>query len=359
MKAGAAYVFVRDDLGQWSQQAYIKSSNPGEIDLFGSHLALSGDGDTLAVGAYGEDSSTTGIDSQPDELAQFAGAVYVFVRDDFDTWSQQAYVKASNTGDGDLFGVRVALSQDGDTLAVGAANEGSAATGIDGDQLDNSAPYAGAAYVFVRDELDTWTQQAYIKASNTGSWDQLLQVTLSADGDTLAVGAPGEASSAAGVVDGNQADDSFPSAGALYVFIRDELDVWSQQAYIKASNPSEGASFGLPSLSNDGNMLAVGSPFERGAATGIGGDQLDWIGGPVDDGPGAAYVFVRDGVAWSQLAYVKASNTGAGDSFGYVVLSGDGNTLAVGAEDEASNATGIGGDQANDFAMWAGAVYLY
>jgi hypothetical protein len=72
----------------------------------------------------------------------------VFTRSDT-TWSQQAYVKASNTDAGDTFGSSVALSDDGLTLAVGAPSENGAATGIFGDQLDNSAEGAGAVYVFM------------------------------------------------------------------------------------------------------------------------------------------------------------------------------------------------------------------
>ncbi len=75
-----------------------------------------------------------------------AGAVYVFTRDAAGVWSQQAYVKASNTDSGDFFGVSVAIS--GDTLAVGAGGEDSAATGIDGNQSDNNADFSGAVYVF-------------------------------------------------------------------------------------------------------------------------------------------------------------------------------------------------------------------
>jgi hypothetical protein len=62
------------------------------------------------------------------------------------TWSQQAYIKALNTGTGDEFGFSVALS--GDTLAVGAVLEASAATGVGGDQDDDTAGDAGAVYVF-------------------------------------------------------------------------------------------------------------------------------------------------------------------------------------------------------------------
>ena len=65
-------------------------------------------------------------------------------------WVQQAYVKASNTKKGDQFGSSLALSNDGNTMAVGAVGEASSATGIDGNQADTSMPGAGAVYVFTR-----------------------------------------------------------------------------------------------------------------------------------------------------------------------------------------------------------------
>ena len=106
--------------------------------------------------------------------------------------SQEAYVKASNAGGSDGFGYSVSLS--GDTLAVGAYWEYSNATGINGNEADNSAPFSGAVYVFTRAGT-TWTQQAYIKASNTDWWDRFGS-SVSLSGGTLAVGAPGEDSNA-------------------------------------------------------------------------------------------------------------------------------------------------------------------
>ena len=58
----------------------------------------------------------------------------------------EAYVKASNTGSGDFFGSSVALS--GDTLVVGAPGESSNATGINGNQSNNSVSDSGAVYVY-------------------------------------------------------------------------------------------------------------------------------------------------------------------------------------------------------------------
>jgi hypothetical protein len=66
------------------------------------------------------------------------------------TTSQQAYVKASNTGADDSFGASVALSADGSTLAVGASGEAGNATGVNGNQADNTTSNSGAVYVFTR-----------------------------------------------------------------------------------------------------------------------------------------------------------------------------------------------------------------
>lgn len=339
--AGAVYVFTRTG-GVWSQQAYVKASNTGAGDGFGSSVSLSLDGNTLAVGARFEGSAAIGIDgSQTDNSAPGAGAVYVFVRNG-GAWSQQAYVKASNTNtaNSDFFGYSVALSGDGSTLAVGAIWEASSATGIGGNQADNSTGVAGAVYVFARSGT-TWTQQAYVKASNTAAFDHFgNSVALSGDGNTLAVGAFGKDS----------------GAGAVYVFTRSG-GVWSQQAYVKASNTQGSDEFGRSvTLSGDGNTLAVSAYGEDSSATGIGGDQADNSASSA----GAVYVFTRSGSTWSQQAYVKPSSTDAGDRFGYsVALSGDGNTLAVGADAESSSGTGINGNQADNSASSAGAVYVF
>src|SRR5712691_7640885 len=87
---------------------------------------------------------------------------------------QTAYLKASNPEANDHFGNGgtleghgVALSGDGNTLAVSAPYESSGAKGINGNQADNSVYSAGAVYVFTR-AASGWTQQAYLKASNPG-----------------------------------------------------------------------------------------------------------------------------------------------------------------------------------------------
>jgi hypothetical protein len=147
-----------------------------------------------------------------------SGAVYVFTRSGT-TWVQQAYVKASNTGAIDQFGFSVSLGSDGNTLAVGAVLEDSKGTGVNGlDQDDDTLSGSGAVYVFTRSGT-TWSQQAYVKASNTGASDQFgISVSLSSDGNTLAVGADREDSKGTGVNGSDQDDDTLSDSGGVYLY---------------------------------------------------------------------------------------------------------------------------------------------
>jgi hypothetical protein len=342
--SGAVYVFRRRGT-TWQQEAYLKASNPDADDGFGNSIALAGD--TLAVGAFGEDSATTGVNgNQADNSASDSGAVYVFRRTGT-TWQQEAYLKASNPGADDGFGNSVALADD--TLAVGAYAEDSATTGINGDEANNSASDSGAVYVFRRTGTD-WQQEAYLKASNTDAGDN-FGTSVALAGDTLAVGAFGEASAATGAND-NQADNSAEYSGAVYIF-RHTGTAWQQEVYLKASNTGTGDFFGT-GVALAGDTLAVGAFGEASAATGINSNQTD--NSALDSG--AVYVFRRTGTDWQQEAYLKASNTDAGDNFGTsVVLAHD--TLAVGASWEASAATGVNGNQADNASTNSGAVYVF
>jgi hypothetical protein len=264
-----------------------------------------------------------------------------------DPIAQQAYLKASNTGANDWFALSVAVS--GDTVVVGAPSEASNATGVNGNEADNSVRDAGAVYVFVRSGTG-WTQQAYLKASNTDVGD-FFGGSVAVSGDTVVVGAREEASNATGV-NGNQADNSSPSAGAAYVFVRSGTD-WTQQAYLKASNTGQHDFFG-ESVAVSGDTVVVGASYEASNGTGVNGNQADNSASSA----GAAYVFVRSGTGWTQQAYLKASNAGATDFFGESVsVSGD--TVVVGAREEASNATGVNGRQGNNRALSAGAAYVF
>ncbi|RDK88474.1 FG-GAP repeat protein [Marinirhabdus gelatinilytica] len=334
---------------------YVKASNTDSDDLFGYSVSISDNNETLAVSAATENSGATGINgNQADNSATSSGAVYIFTRSG-NIWSQQAYIKASNTEANDLFGFNLTLSGDGNTLAVSALNEDSNAVGINGDETDNSATNSGAVYIFTRSGT-VWEQQAYIKASNTDANDQFGRtVSISGDGNTLAVGTFGEDSSAVGI-NGDETDNSAGQSGAVYIYIRSG-NVWAQQAYIKASNTDISDYFGYRvSLSDNGNILGVSASLENSNAVGIDGDQNNNSA----TNSGAVYIFTRSGTVWEQQTYIKASNTEANDQFGrYLCISGDGNTLLVSAPYEDSNSTGINGNQSDNSSIESGAVYVF
>ncbi|MEZ5402007.1 MAG: hypothetical protein R2729_20205 [Bryobacteraceae bacterium] len=339
---GARYPVTVDP---FVQQAYLKAFNAGPIDDFGFAVAASGE--TVVVGAPFEDSAATGVNGDGTGDGSFdSGAAYVFVRSG-GSWSQQAYLKASNPNPDDRFGSAVAIS--GDTIVVGAPKEDSVVVGVNGNQFDNNAQQAGAAYVFVR-AGSAWAQQAYLKASNTESGDEFGRA-VAISGDTAVIGATGEDSEATGV-GGNGSANGAQLAGAAYVFTRLGT-FWSQQAYLKASNTNAFDQFGW-SVAISGDTAIVGAPGESSVATGANGNQLD----NNSFASGAAYVFTRTGLTWSQQAYLKASNTGASDQFGYAVAA-SGETVAVGAPGEDSNAIGVNGSGLNDLSADSGAAYVF
>ncbi len=259
-----------------------------------------------------------------------AGAAYVFVRSGT-AWSQEAYLKASNAEAVDTLGYSVSVS--GDTVVVGAVYE----DGDGSDEGNNSASGAGAAYVFVRNET-AWSQQAYLKASNAEASDYFGRSVAISD-NTVVVGAFCE--------DGDGSDEGNNGAsgsGAAYVFVRSGT-AWSQQAYLKASNAEAFDYFGH-SVAISGDTVVVAAYGEDGDGSDEGDNSADHAG--------AAYVFVRSGIAWSQQAYLKASNAETWDLFGNsVAISGE--TVLVGSHFEAGN----GSDEGDNSAGNAGAAYVF
>jgi trimeric autotransporter adhesin len=418
---GAVYTFKRTD-NVWTQEAYLKPNSSLvhlSADLkFGESLALSGDGKTLAVGTTSDllgfietnnvvhfnnssipeclnysslaaslsSSSTSSTSSSSSSQSSSSvktwggtqsGAVYTFIHTE-EGWKTEAWIKAANSNAGDAFGTNLALSQDGNTLAVGAIGEDSPATGINGNGDSNGCYYFqdqvitpddacaksptyllnnGAAYVFTRN-AGIWGQEAYLKPGS--QYPNALfgvAVDLSNDGSTLAVGATGDANNISGAI--NQTpqynnDAHFANSGAAYIFTRSGTS-WSQQAFIKPQVVLPGYQFGNDvKLSGDGNILAVNSLLESSNSVGIDGNPGDVSA----TGAGAMYIFKRSSTQWSQSAYVKASDTKAQDRFGaHATLSDDGKTLAAGAHRKAGAASSNSSSSVS--AEAAGGVYIY
>jgi len=278
--AGAAYVYARSG-SSWSLQQKLQASDVTAYEKFGSSVAVSGDGETVAVGAA--------LGGGGNE-----GSAYIFTRSG-STWTQQQKVtagaRAENNAD---FGYDIDLSEDGDTCIVGSRAE----------DLSNSDE--GAAYVFTRSG-STWTQQQVLEASDAQSGDNFgYAVSISSDGNTAIVGAPYE-------------DTSASQAGAAYVFTRSG-STWTEQQILRASNGGGDDNFGTSvSVSGDGNTVAVGAP------------QEDTTGGDA----GAVYVFTRSGSTWTQQQLVQGTDVAANDQTGSsVALNSDGTVLLFAARNK-------------------------
>jgi len=237
-------------------------------------------------------------------------------------------------------------------IVVGAPGEGSALGGINAPQGDDSAPHAGAAYAFVRGSSG-WSVDAFLKPLFPDGFDE-FGTSLSLDGSTLVVGAPGEDSSSNGV-GGDPSDNQRTNSGAAFVFERGVFG-WRATDYLKAlvSNPHDG--FGV-SVSTEGLSIAVGATGEDGSGTGFGAD-------PADNGTmaaGAAYVFRQQSSAWTQVHYLKSKAVDVQDWFGSAVAV-DGRRLVVGMPTEDGGVTGslgLGGDPLDNSVPQAGAVNVF
>lgn len=341
--AGAAYVFVLNN-GVWTQQAYLKASNTGNLDTFGISVAISGD--TIVVGAVSEDGDAASAHGSYNENASDSGAVYVYERTG-NTWAFTAYLKAPNAGMDDSFGREVAIS--GDTIVVGAAQEDGSATTVNGTSNDD-ADLAGAAYVFQKTG-GTWAHHSYLKPFNLDS-DDRFGTSVAIQGDTILVGAVGEDGSSPGV-NGVDNDDKL-NTGAVYEFTRSG-GVWTQDGYLKPDHVQSSAVFGT-SLALDGDRLVVSATGDFSAATGVDGDETNL------DAPnsGAAYLFERLAGEWDQIHYLKASNTALQNEFGRSVAI-SGRTALVATEFDDAPSQGVNASQTQDANVNynAGAAYVF
>ena len=261
----------------WTQQTELKGAGEVGAALFGENVALSSDGNTALISGEADNSSL--------------GAVWIFTRSG-STWTQQG---EKLTGSGETgkakFGSGVSLSSDGNNALVGGS-------------VDNTN--IGAAWVFTRSGT-TWSQQGskLTASEETGKGKVGTAAALSGDGNTALVGGPSNST----------------NAGAAWVFTRSG-STWTQQTKLTGEGEIGNGSFGSSgALSSDGNTALVG--------------------GPNDNGIGAAWVFTRSGASWSQQG---SKLTGSGESGSVIhfaasvaLASNGGNTALVGGYGDNTN----------------------
>ena len=271
--------------GTWTQRG---SDLDGEAagDQHGFSVSLSKDANTLAVGAISN--SDNGTDRGQARVYSWNGSAWQQRGSDIDGVSNYAYN-----------GHSVHLSDDGRTLAVGAIQPGGG---------------LGSTSVFTWDDSNSQWIAKGTAISGDGVDDRSGGVVkLSADGNTLAIAA-NRGDGAAGV-----------DSGYVKVFS------WNGSAWIQrginiggeSANDLSGSSI---SLSNDGNILAIGSAYNDGN----GADS------------GHVRVYEWNGTSWNKLGN-DIDGESAYDYSYFVSLSLDGTTLAIGAplaKDGSGNATG-------------------
>ncbi|MCH9662731.1 MAG: FG-GAP repeat protein [Gammaproteobacteria bacterium] len=262
---GAVRIYTR--IGEvWKQETYLIAPDINPSDRFGISLALSADALTLAVGVPYEDSiarAGSDFNSINNGLAD-SGAVCVYTHTT-ETWLLQECLKGADTDYGSLFGASVSLSADGNVLAAGAPGYSEGVLRhhrqwpATPEQTPN-ASRAGAAYVFARQE-NAWTQTQKIIAAPTAHRDGFGEaVALSANGHTLAIGAPEEAGDNSGTQFDNGTQGSCPNAGAVYVYTLLDQEIVSHRRLIPPHNHLWNLYGAYIALSDDAGTLAVAAP---------------------------------------------------------------------------------------------------
>lgn len=296
---------------------YLKATDTAADAMLGSSVAVATSNGKIiaAVGAPAENGNV--------------GAVYVFTAPASGDAPPSATRITPPVAQAMRFGYAVQLSRDGNTLAVGAPDESNNQSGVGSypDAPNSDAAKSGAVFLYSRSN-GAWSETpVYVKAIDVDAQDAFgSAIALSAGGDVLVVGAPGQDSPTSQVDDvTNAAVDS----GAAYVSVLKQ-GTWSMlNGILKATRVGNGDKFGSAvAVAPRGLTIAVGAPYEDGTA----------IGGDTKPNSGAAYLFTPSNLksgadlAVEQTLHFNAANSSAEDLFGKAVaLAMDGKVLTVGA----------------------------
>lgn len=290
-ETGRAFIFTRISTG-WSQKTVLSDPLLFTGAMFGQSVAMSGDGETCAVGCP--------VDKNSFGQAT-AGSVYVFVLDKTSgLWTKQTrLLPVDINGMNANSGVSVALSDDGNILAVGSNYNTWAGVG-----------YVGTVSIYERTGTswvlkDTLHPNTFVASLYFGT-----SVALSSDGAVVAVGA-------------NNDNQTAGTSGAVYIFTR-AGDLWSQTTKLVNTVSGTSEQFGEHvALSGDGKTCVVGAKNFLNTAQ----NQYN----------GAVYVFYNNAGTWVKERIVDDTPT-TNDYFGSsVAISKDGTKLVIGVPGKESN----------------------
>jgi len=287
--AGQVRVYSWDGSAWIQKGADLVGEAPGDAV---SSISMSGDGDTIVMGASYNDGNGTD-----------AGHARVY------DWNGSSWVQRSNDIDGqsaaDYSGQSVSISDDGNTMAL--SSPGNNSNGND----------SGHVRIF------TWSGTAWIAVGNPivgeSAEDQINNVSISTDGETIAVGATGN--------DGNGAD-----SGHVRVYN------WNGTAWTQIGDDINGEAAGDMSgysvaLSDAGDTVAIGAPANDGSGSNAGHVRLyDW-----------------NGTAWVQRGADLDGEAIDDRSGSSVSINSIGSTVVVGAPNNDGNGADSGHSKVYDW----------
>ena len=295
--SGSVYIYSWDG-SNWSNEEKLTASDGAVNDYFGYAVDISEDGNTIIVGAYGDD-----------DKGSNAGSSYIYKRDNSSSPWVESKILAIGGVASDQFGFSVAMSGDGNTAVISSRLD------------DDGGIDSGSVYVYQYNGV-SWQFLTKQVSSDDVAYDYFGEsVALSYDGSTIVVGAYGD-------------DDEGSASGSVYIYNWDESSSEFTETKLTAGDGAADDHFGASvAVAADGRTIVVGSRYDDDQGT----------------NSGAAYIYDFNGIAWTQTQKLTASNAAASDYFGgAVTISANGKNIVVGAY---ANDSAAGTD--------TGGAYLY
>jgi hypothetical protein len=175
LDAGAAYIFERDNFGNWNEIKKLVASDRNSNDFFGYATALSDS--TIIIGAYQE-----GEDVNGQNTLQNSGSAYIFKLNNTGQWNETQKITAPNRFTDDRFGYSVGIS--GNNIIVGAYKED--------EDLNESSTLtdAGAAYIYTLN-TNAWvfSEKLTVTDRSTNDW---LGFSVAIENENILIGAFGD-----------------------------------------------------------------------------------------------------------------------------------------------------------------------
>lgn len=324
----------------FGETATLFSQDGTANESFGAAVAISGDGNTAAIGSPG---------------GQTCGTVQVFVRDAGDTWSRQARLIPPTCSAGARFGSSMGLSTNGNRLIVGSPGSESVSvfsrsgttwnweagwsrpyqlimgygTSVDisgdGNRVIIGAPLfdyggtrSGRAYLFDRNLAGSWVNQTVLGSADLYNDRRFGEsVSLRADGLETIIGAPGAngTSSTVRFFYFDALNDSWSEDDPRFFLQFDDAKVGA------AVDMAAGGQFAAVGAPDSGSGKGALVPFRRASAFGWTSDSVgpdDYPGISAGDTLGAAVATSSDGKIMLAGAPGAANGTGVVHAYGFV-----------------------------------------